>query len=91
MKCNTYYWGKMEAAERKKRLNAKNFISVDQPFDYEEVVAITGSEYLRGLNSDGITLVPYEELRRNSAVFDLPEEKSLQIMAGIFDLCCEYA
>jgi hypothetical protein len=47
-------------------LNAKNLIGVDQPFGYEEVVAIAGSEYVRSLNSDGVTLIPYEELRRNS-------------------------
>ncbi|MGA7143709.1 MAG: hypothetical protein WBY47_04330 [Desulfobacterales bacterium] len=66
MKRNTYYWGKQEAAGRKERLNTKNLISVDQPFGYEEVVAITGSEYVRSLNTDGVTLIPYEELRRNS-------------------------
>ena len=66
MKCNTYYWGKKEAAGRNKRLNAKNLISVDQPFGYGEVIAITGTEYVRSLNSDGVTLIPYEELRRNS-------------------------
>jgi hypothetical protein len=65
MKRNTYYWGKQEAVGRKDRLNSKNLISVDQPFGYEEVVAITGSEYVRSLSSDGVTLIPYEELRRN--------------------------
>jgi hypothetical protein len=66
MKCNTYYLGKKGAAGQKRRLNAKNLISVDQPFGYEEVVAIAGSEYVRNLNSDGVILIPYEELRRNS-------------------------
>ena len=66
MKCNIYYWEKKEVTGRKKRLNAKNFISVDQPFDIEEVISITGSEYIRGLHSDGVTLIPYEELRKNS-------------------------
>ena len=66
MNSYTYYCGKKEAAERKKRVNAKNLIGVDQPFGYEEVVAIAGSEYVRNLNSDGVILIPYEELRRNS-------------------------
>lgn len=66
MKHNMYYWGKQEAAGRKGRLNAKNLIGVDQPFGYEEVVAITGSEYVQRLNSEGVTVIPYEELRRNS-------------------------
>ena len=66
MKCNIYYLGKKKAAGRIKRLNANNRISVDQPFGYKEVVAITGSEYVRCLYSDGVTLIPYEELRRNS-------------------------
>lgn len=66
MKCNKYYWGKRKAAGRDKRLNAKNLISVDQPFDYKEVVSTTGVEYVRSLHSDGVTLIPYEKLRRNS-------------------------
>lgn len=66
MKCNTYYWGKKEAAGRNNRLNSETLISVDQPFGYEEVAAITGSNYVRNLNFGGVTLVPYEELRRNS-------------------------
>ena len=66
MKCDTYYLGKKDATGRKNRLNSKNLISVDQPFGYEEVVAITGSEYVRNLNSDGVTLIPHENLRRNS-------------------------
>lgn len=91
MKFNTYYWKKIEAGGPEKRSNAKNLISVDQPFDYEDVVATTGSEYVRNLHSDGVILIPYEELRRNYAVFNLPEEESLQWMAELFDLCCEYA
>ena len=62
----TYYCGKKDATGRKKRVNSKNLIGVDQPFGYEEVVAITGSEYVQRLNSDGVTVIPYEELRRNS-------------------------
>lgn len=89
MKCNAYYREKKEETGSKNQLNSKNLISVDQPFDYKEVVAITGSEYVQNLHYDGVTLMPYEELRRNSAVFDLPEEEVPQMMAGIFDLCCE--
>ena len=70
MKCNTYYLGKKGAAGQKRRLNAKNLISVDQPFGYEEVMSATGWEYVRSLHSDGVTLIPYEEIRRNSIAID---------------------
>ena len=48
-----------------KRLRTKNFISMDQPFDYEDVVAITGPVYIRNLHHDNVTCIPYEELKRD--------------------------
>ena len=48
-----------------KRPDAKKFIGIDQPFDYEEVVSITGPEYVRNLHRDGIAVLPSEELKRN--------------------------
>jgi len=46
-------------------VNLKRHIAPDQPFDYDEVTAITGPEYARHLNRDGIAMLPYEEVKRN--------------------------
>lgn len=47
-----------------KGFDAKKLIGIDQPFDYEEVVAITGPEYVQNLHNDGVVFVPYEELKK---------------------------
>jgi len=69
MKHNVYEFKKKEADDQEQRLHAKSLIDIDQPFDYEEVVAITGSEYVRNLQRDGMSFVAYEELKRNVADF----------------------
>jgi hypothetical protein len=66
MKTNTHDWKQKKAAGRITRLNSNNHISTDQPFDYQEVIAKAGSEYVRRLYSDGVTFIPYEDLRRTS-------------------------
>ena len=49
---------------------SQNLIGVDQPFSYEEVVSVTGPEYVRNLQSDGFAFVPYEELKQSmSAIY----------------------
>jgi DNA-binding NtrC family response regulator len=39
------------------------------PFDYEEVAAITGPEYVQYLDRDGYAFMPYEQLKKNAARF----------------------
>ncbi len=60
-------------AERKKAARAKAFdskklIGIDLPFNYEETVAITGPEYVQHLGHDGMSFIPYEEMKRRIAV-----------------------
>jgi DNA-binding response OmpR family regulator len=45
--------------------DSKNLIGIDQPFDYEEVVSVTGPEYVRNLGYDGVAYTPYEQLKKN--------------------------
>ena len=42
-------------------------IGIDCPFNYEEVVSITGPEYVMHLQRDGFSFLPYEELKKNVA------------------------
>ncbi|MBW2176715.1 MAG: response regulator [Deltaproteobacteria bacterium] len=43
-------------------------IGIDQPFDYEEVTAVTGPAYVENLVYDGVVQVPYETLKQNVAL-----------------------
>ncbi len=47
-----------------KAFNAKELIGIDMPFNYEEVVSITGPEYVMNLDRDGMSFIPYEELKK---------------------------
>ncbi len=40
-------------------------IGIDLPFSYDEVVSVTGPEYVAHLNAEGISYIPYDELKRN--------------------------
>ena len=91
MKCHSSNRKEKNAAGIEKILFAKNLISIDQPFDYEEVVALTGSDYVQKLNYDGVIYIPYEELRRNSADVDEPEEEYYRMIMEMSDVVHEYA
>ena len=54
---------KKKAARIEKAFDAKRLIGIDHPFNYEEVVSITGPEYVQNLHRDGISFIPYEELK----------------------------
>jgi DNA-binding response OmpR family regulator len=56
---------KKKRAAAKKGFDASRLIAVDQPFDYQEVIAVTGPEYARNLAYDGIAQIPYEQLKEN--------------------------
>jgi DNA-binding response OmpR family regulator len=62
-----------KAAGRQKGFDAKTFIGIDQPFSYKEVASLTGPEYIRNLQQDGFSYVPYEELKERVAA--MLEEK----------------
>ncbi|MFO7665962.1 MAG: response regulator [Desulfobacterales bacterium] len=51
----------VEAPDRSK------WIGIDMPFNYDEVVSVTGPEYVAHLGSDGVSFVSYEELKKNVA------------------------
>ncbi|HSO60066.1 MAG TPA: response regulator [Desulfobacterales bacterium] len=42
-------------------------IGPDWPFDYAEVAAATGADYVRRLSTEGSPVMPYEELKHNMA------------------------
>jgi len=42
-------------------------VGIDMPFSYEEVVSVTGPEYVSHLHHEGVAFVPYEDLKRQFA------------------------
>lgn len=76
-KCPQKKKGKKKA--KAKGFDAKTLIGIDQPFNYEEVVAVTGPEYVRNLKHEGVTFLPYEELKANVARLMATEAKKASI------------
>ena len=58
---------KKKKAAKAKRFDAEKLIGIDSPFNYEEVVSITGPEYVLNMHHEGVAFMPYEELRQNVA------------------------
>lgn len=58
---------KKKSAGKGQRFDAKALIGIDQPFNYEEVVSVTGPEYVDHLAGEGVSFVPYEELKKKMA------------------------
>jgi DNA-binding response OmpR family regulator len=52
-------------AKKEKGFDSANLIGIDQPFSYDEVVSVTGPEYVHNLQHDGVAFLPYEELKKN--------------------------
>ena len=89
-------------AKKKKAAKAKSFdavklIGIDHPFNYEEVVSITGPEYVLNLQHEGVAFMPYEELKqsvarmmekepeRSAVVHEFPKESILTDILVIDD------
>jgi len=56
---------KAKKAAKGKVFDAEKLIGIDCPFDYEEVVSITGPEYVSNMHRDGVAFIPYDELKVN--------------------------
>jgi len=67
MKHNVYKLEQKKADAKNKGGAAKKLIGPDLPFDYDEMASITAPEYVRGLQRDGIAVLPNEELKKNIA------------------------
>jgi DNA-binding response OmpR family regulator len=70
-KCPQIEARKKKAAKQKQSqgFDPDKLIGIDMPFDYEEVAAITGPEYVQYLDRDGYAFLPYEQLKKNAARF----------------------
>ena len=68
-KCPQIEAEKKKAAGKKQGFDPSKLIGIDMPFDYEEVVAITGPEYVQYLDRDSYAFLPYDQLKKNAARF----------------------
>lgn len=55
---------KAKAGTAKAAFDPKTMIGPDMPFDYDEVMAVTGPEYIENLDRDGFSFLPYEDLKK---------------------------
>ena len=58
---------KKKKGAKRKTVDTKKLIGIDQPFDYDEVAAVSGPEYIHNLRSDGVSIPYYEDLKANVA------------------------
>jgi DNA-binding response OmpR family regulator len=59
--------------------DSANLIGIDQPFSYDEVVSVTGPEYVHNLHQEGVTFLPYEELKKNYAKIQAGETVNIDV------------
>ncbi len=60
-------------------------IAVDAPFDYDEVVAYAGLEYVQNLQRDGMSCMAYDDVKKKLPGFYLAEEECIWMKAGIIN------
>jgi len=70
-------------------MDKRRLIGIDQPFDYEAVVSVTGPDYVQNLGRDGFAFRPYEQIKEGPPGFHLGEKECVWMRAGIinFRLC----
>lgn len=91
MKPHVYEFKLRKADMKNNGVNLKRHIAPDQPFDYDEVTTLTGPEYVRYLNRDGISMLPYEEVKRNfSEMFLKTAGKPTTVNVSGFQMADDY-
>ncbi|OQX02316.1 MAG: hypothetical protein BWK80_58135 [Desulfobacteraceae bacterium IS3] len=54
-----------EPVEKEAASDVRKLIGIDMPFNYDEVISVTGPEYVTNLHHEGVSFMPYEELKKN--------------------------
>jgi len=70
---------KKKTAKGAKTFDTKKLIGIDQPFNYNEVVAITGPEYVTYMDRDGFSFMPYEELKKQASPQPAKKQGSIDV------------
>jgi DNA-binding response OmpR family regulator len=89
--------GKKAGGTKKEVPDVRKWLGPDMPFNYEEVVALTGPDFVKYLEQEGVSLMPYEELKqrvsgllkkeapRKAVVHELPRKANEQDVLVIDD------
>jgi DNA-binding response OmpR family regulator len=56
---------KKKKAKKATGPDIKTLVGIDMPFSYQEVVSVTGPEYVDTLHGQGTAFIPYEQLKQN--------------------------
>jgi len=88
-KCPQIEARKKKAARQKQGFDPSKLIGIDMPFDYEEVAAITGPEYVQYVDREGYAFLPYEELKKNAARFLAKEPEPTDITSKVVEIAAE--
>ena len=56
-----------KSAAKSQGVDTRRLVGIDQPFSYDDVVSVTGPQYVQQLGREGVAYVPYEELKKNMA------------------------
>jgi len=89
-KCPQIEARKKKAARQKQGFDPNKLIGIDMPFDYEEVAAITGPEYVQYLERDGYAFMPYEQLKKNAARFLATEPEPAPVSLEVVKDAVQY-
>jgi DNA-binding response OmpR family regulator len=85
-KCPQIEARKKKAAKKKEGFDPSKLIGIDMPFDYEEVAATTGPEYVQYVERDGYAFLPYAELKKNAARFLAEEPEPAEVAAEVIEI-----
>ncbi len=89
--------GKKTAGTKGEVPDVRKWVGPDMPFSHEEVVALTGPDFVKYLEHEGVSLMPYEELKqrvsgllkkeapRKAVVHELPRKANEQDVLVIDD------
>jgi len=70
---------KKKKAKKAKGPDVKTLVGIDMPFSYQEVISVTGPEYVDTLQGDGATFVPYEQLKQNIETMLAKDNKKIDV------------
>ncbi len=70
---------KKKKAKKAKGPDVKTLVGIDMPFSYQEVVSVTGPEYVDTLHGNGATFIPYEQLKQNIEEMRARSNKNIDV------------
>ncbi|UCE81664.1 MAG: response regulator [Deltaproteobacteria bacterium] len=80
---------KRKAAKKTQGSDPSKLIGIDMPFDYEEVAAVTGPEFVQYVDREGYAFLPYDQLKKNAARFMAEKPEPTPIHREIVEIAAQ--